>query len=71
MAGVGREKRKDAANMSLGQITCLTGTGIDGYFDDIFISSDEGCKKPDVAFYKKLIDKHGLNISECVIICCY
>lgn len=46
----------------------LTGTGIDGYFDDIFISSDEGCKKPDVAFYKKLIDKHGLNISECVMI---
>ena len=46
----------------------LTGTGIVDYFDDIFISSDEGCKKPDVAFYKKLIDKHGLNITESVMI---
>lgn len=46
----------------------LTGTGIVDYFDDIFISSDEGCKKPDVAFYKKLIDKHGLNIKESVMI---
>lgn len=46
----------------------LEGTGITKYFDDIFISSDAGCKKPDTAFYKKLIDKHNLDISECVMI---
>lgn len=46
----------------------LEGTGIAKYFDDIFISSDAGCKKPDTAFYKKLIDKHNLDISECVMI---
>ncbi len=46
----------------------LERTGITKYFDDIFISSDAGCKKPDTAFYKKLIDKHNLDISECVMI---
>ena len=26
------------------------------YFDGIFVSSDEGCKKPDLKFFRKLID---------------
>lgn len=46
----------------------LEKTGIIGYFDDIFISSDIGCKKPDPIFYKSLINKHKLNIKECVMI---
>ena len=43
-------------------------TGILHDFDDIFISSDAGCKKPDKAFFEKLLQKHGLKVSECVMI---
>ena len=46
----------------------LVKTGLIYYFDDIFISSDMGCKKPDKAFFDKLIDKHALNVSESVMI---
>ena len=46
----------------------LVKTGIVDDFDDIFISSDEGCKKPDPEFYKKLINKHNLDIAECIMI---
>ena len=46
----------------------LVKTGIVDDFDDIFISSDEGCKKPDPEFYKKLINKHNLDITECIMI---
>ena len=46
----------------------LESTGIIGYFDDIFISSDKGCKKPDVEFYKMLIAKHNLDVKESVMI---
>ena len=46
----------------------LEGTGIKGYFDDIFISSDHGCKKPDIEFYKALIAKHNLKVEESVMI---
>lgn len=42
--------------------------GLIPYFDDIFISSDNGCKKPDKVFYNNLIKKHKLNISESVMI---
>lgn len=38
------------------------------YFDDIFISSDFEIKKPDGDFLKKLINKHHLDKSECVMI---
>ncbi len=38
------------------------------YFDDIFISSEAGCKKPDPAFFKMLIDKHQLDISKSIMI---
>ena len=43
-------------------------TGILEYFDDIFISSDYGCKKPDISFYKALINKHNLNVEESIMI---
>lgn len=46
----------------------LEKTGIVEDFDDIFISSDAGCKKPDPAFYNKLLEKHNLKIEECVMI---
>lgn len=42
--------------------------GLTPYFDDIFISSGCQCKKPDVKFYQMLIEKHQLNIEECLMI---
>ena len=42
--------------------------GIYDEFDDVMISSDEGCAKPDVCFYQRLIDKHGLDVKECIMI---
>ncbi|WP_075717557.1 HAD family hydrolase [Roseburia sp. 499] len=42
--------------------------GLTPYFDDIFISSSCQCKKPDTKFYQMLIDKHQLNIEECLMI---
>ncbi|MCM1308635.1 MAG: HAD family hydrolase [Butyrivibrio sp.] len=46
----------------------LERTGIADCFDDIFISSDEGCKKPDTAFFKRIICKHGLDVKESIMI---
>ena len=43
-------------------------TGLTPYFDDIFISSDWGIKKPEVRFMEALIEKHNLNKEECVMI---
>lgn len=42
--------------------------GIYEKFDDIMISSDEGCAKPDINFYKCILDKHGLNPKESIMI---
>lgn len=42
--------------------------GLTEYFDDIFISSDNGCKKPDPVFYRNLITKHKLDVAECIMI---
>lgn len=41
---------------------------LDKYFDDIFISSDLGIKKPDKEYLNKLIKKHKLKKEECVLI---
>lgn len=38
------------------------------YFDDIFISSDLGVKKPDSAFINSLIKKHNLKIEESIMV---
>ncbi len=46
----------------------LEDTGIKEYFDDIFISSDKGIKKPQKEFMEELIKNNGLNPSECVMI---
>lgn len=42
--------------------------GIYDYFDGIYCSADVGICKPDVNFYKYLIEKEKLNISECIMI---
>lgn len=42
--------------------------GIAGYFDDIFISSECGVKKPDPRFFQMLLEKHGLDVSKSIMI---
>lgn len=42
--------------------------GIRDYFDDIFLSSDAGVKKPDSLYYQMLIHKHQLKPEECLMI---
>ena len=42
--------------------------GIEKYFDDIFISSDFGIKKPEKAYMEALLQKHGLKKEECLMI---
>ena len=46
----------------------LDDTGLTGFFDDIFISSDMGVKKPDASFINSLMAKHGLIKSETVMV---
>lgn len=46
----------------------LDDAGLTEYFDDIFISSDMGIKKPDAAFINSLMKKHGLIKSETVMV---
>lgn len=41
---------------------------IEKYFDDIFISSDIGYKKPDIIFIQSFIKKHKLNKEDCIFI---
>lgn len=38
--------------------------GIEDCFEDIFISSDHGTKKPDPRFFQALLDKHAIEPSE-------
>lgn len=42
--------------------------GLTPYFDDIFISSEYGVKKPDPKFFELLMQKHGLNPEESIMI---
>ena len=42
--------------------------GIAKYFDDIFISSACGVKKPDSRFFQLLIDKYNLDITKSIMI---
>ena len=46
----------------------LDSLGITDCFDDIFISSDYGTKKPDSLFFKALIEKHKLDVKESIYI---
>ena len=38
------------------------------YFDDIFISSDYGTKKPDIRFFEQLIEKYHLDVKKTLMI---
>lgn len=42
--------------------------GLEKYFDDIIISSDVSCKKPDPNMYNILFERHNLNKSETIMI---
>lgn len=42
--------------------------GLGKQFDGIYISSDYGCRKPDVRFFRALIDEQGLDINRCLMI---
>lgn len=42
--------------------------GIASYFDDIFISSSCGVKKPDERFFRMLLDKHHIDVSKAIMI---
>lgn len=42
--------------------------GLASYFDAIFISSEQGCKKPSPAFFEKLLKTYKLKASESIMI---
>ena len=46
----------------------LRSLGLWSLFDGILISSDEGCCKPDPAFFHILPDRYGLNPADCLMI---
>lgn len=46
----------------------LLDADLEQYFDDIFISSDMGVKKPDGKFINTLIEKNGLDKSKTVMV---
>lgn len=42
--------------------------GIAKYFDDIFISSECGVKKPDSRFFEMLLQKHGIDTNKSIMV---
>lgn len=42
--------------------------GLDTVFDGIYISSDYQCRKPDIRFYRALLEEQKLDISKCLMI---
>lgn len=42
--------------------------GLGAQFDGIYLSSDYQCRKPDVRFYRALMEDHGLEASRCLMI---
>lgn len=42
--------------------------GIYDEFEDVIISSDIGCAKPDIKFYQHILDKHSLLLEESIMI---
>jgi len=42
--------------------------GLGDQLDGIYLSSDYGCRKPDLRFYKALIDERGLDVSKTLMI---
>ncbi len=46
----------------------LKETGLYGLFDDIFISSDAGVKKPDPLFFSYALEKTGSDPADCLMV---
>lgn len=42
--------------------------GLTPYFDGIFISAEQGCKKPSPVFFERLLERFGLDPAESVMI---
>lgn len=42
--------------------------GLKEYFDGIYISSDYGCRKPDIRFFDALIKERALKAEDCLMI---
>ena len=42
--------------------------GLDTVFDGIYISSDYQCRKPDIRFFRALLEEQKLDISKCLMI---
>ncbi|MCI9141776.1 MAG: HAD family hydrolase [Lachnospiraceae bacterium] len=42
--------------------------GLTPYFDGIFISSEQGCKKPSAVFFERLLSCFALDPGECIMI---
>lgn len=42
--------------------------GLDGCFDGIYISSDFGCRKPDIRFFAALLEEQKLDPKNCLMI---
>lgn len=46
----------------------LNHLGLSPYFDGIYISSDYGCRKPDIRFFHALLQEQKLNPKTCLMI---
>ena len=46
----------------------LNALGLAPYFDGIYISSDFGCRKPDVRFFNALLTEQKLDVKNCLMI---
>ena len=46
----------------------ITHLGLEKYFDGIYLSSDHGCRKPDVRFFRKLLKEQNLKPEACLMI---
>lgn len=46
----------------------LQALGLDGMFDGIYISSDYGCRKPDLRFFQALLKEQQLDPAKCLMI---
>lgn len=46
----------------------LTALGLAPYFDGIYISSDFGCRKPDIRFFRALLEEQHLDPKHCLMI---
>ena len=46
----------------------LNALGLAPYFDGIYISSDYGCRKPDIRFFTALLQERKMDIQKCLMI---